>query len=229
MTDAVRIKELFDRVPNLTDDQRSEYTATLLHMLENNRLPEDFFEYIGNGSYKECYALNDEYVIKFCCTANPTESERYILEEAARNGLIDLFIPCYFCHLEDYTVPLEYVGEDAGDYSWRYDYENHTDYRYYYDSSNEGNYIVIQPRAEIANSDYVPLKRLPFPDAADLKSPAISTSWNECVHAHYGEVYFKEFLVFCKTYGIWDLHSDNIGYYNDKPVILDWMSEKRGN
>lgn len=50
--------------------------------------------------------------------------------------------------------------------------------------------------------------------------------FNECwlteVLEEYGEQTFIKFMDFLEEYAINDLHADNVGYYNGKPVLVDY-------
>ncbi len=48
-------------------------------------------------------------------------------------------------------------------------------------------------------------------------------TWLTDVHKYYGEKQFIKFLQFIDSY-INDLHSENIGYIGDRPVIIDYAS-----
>lgn len=51
--------------------------------------------------------------------------------------------------------------------------------------------------------------------------------WGKLVISLYGKKITKKLCKFIQKYGINDLHSENIGYKNDKPVILDFSGYYR--
>ena len=50
----------------------------------------------------------------------------------------------------------------------------------------------------------------------------VSSFWVHEFLEVYGEDTFEEFTNFLTCFGINDLHSGNVGYWNNKPVIFDY-------
>lgn len=220
------VQDMIARIPNLSDSEKEKLFLKIVAACEEG--PDTILDFVGHGSFKECYKLNDDYVIKFCSCANPTEQERFLLEAAARYGVIDIFLPSYFCPLGSNTVPMTYL-EDDRDYDWREDEEG-VYYRYYYtdeeSSFTVGNYLIIQPKAEEACYRPRDIPRKPIPDSYGFYL-ITSRDWCEAVCGCYGEEFFDKLNAFVQEYQIWDLSGNNIGYFNGKPCIFDWMTDRR--
>lgn len=45
--------------------------------------------------------------------------------------------------------------------------------------------------------------------------------WTNC-EEHYGKKFYSKLIGFLSSWHIEDLHSHNLGYYNDRPVIIDY-------
>ena len=50
------------------------------------------------------------------------------------------------------------------------------------------------------------------------------TNWLTDVRKYYGEEFLLKLLCFIKDYEIRDLHSENFGYINGRPIIIDYAS-----
>lgn len=55
----------------------------------------------------------------------------------------------------------------------------------------------------------------------------LDTTWGKLVISLYGKRVTKKLCEFIQEYKINDLHSSNIGYKNDRPIILDFSGYYR--
>lgn len=191
------------------------------------------FEYINSGSFKECYRLNDDFIIKFACIENYTEREQELLNYAKEEGVEDLFLPTWFCPLDYSDIELTNLDSDCC-YSYYYNGER----RYYTESAN---YIIIQPMVTNVAIDLV--NRYCYNEKDYYKTPLINKNNKGIVNYHlfqhliihnmdwlqqlldcYDINYLYKMKHFFNNYGVHDLHGGNIGYLNGRPVILDWLS-----
>lgn len=212
--------------------------------------PDDVFDYLDKGSYKECYELpyNDNYIMKFSTENNDTTSEQGILAAAKSAGLDEIFIPTYFIPLYDIRVSLPYIAEDSGYGYNTFDSKNDTFIWVNDDGVNVlSDFIIIQPRIDgiVAHSydtdgdysfniseDRPHYKPLINSETGEIISPNrirnISVNnyyWMEKFVVNYCDLIDK-FNAFCAKYCITDLHNYNIGFLNEKPIIIDWLSKR---
>lgn len=69
---------------------------------------------------------------------------------------------------------------------------------------------------------YIGKMQAQFDKAKNGYHRTINPTWAKCVISLYGKSIAKTLSIFVKEQGINDLHYDNIGYINYKPVILDF-------
>lgn len=209
---------------------------------------EDYLgETIGVGSFKECYNWTPQYVIKFCAKRNPTLDEQSILLRAAEHGVSQFFIPSFYIQLPR-LIDSQFLDKDDDD-SEIYDPDTH---KWTPNPDWEDNtaftHICIQPRVKplgdteenarqfsIHEKD---LKRmveaipvLQFEDPQDWHALAgTCLNWLADFAHYYGITGLTALRDFAETFGIWDLHSENVGNLipsvagRGAPIILDWMS-----
>lgn len=189
---------------------------------------EEVFKPLAYGAFKEVYLLNDNFVIKFCSGANCTEDEINILQNAFECGLDQFFLPTHF-------IPLPYIGElplnALSEDSWNSYYCK--------DDAGYADYIIIQPRAIVAEDlpfvlydkkDYDgyplihPNTQEPIPRKELFSTHIHSLTWMQDVLDIYGYKHFTALIAFIKKLGLFDLHLGNIGYYQEQPILLDWLS-----
>jgi hypothetical protein len=209
-------------------------------MVNDELPPSRFFDIVAYGTYKECYDLSDNFIIKFCSPYNATEKEASILQTAMWEEMDKMFVPSEFICLDGACIPMTYLedGERRSYYS-DYGYEDEepteVDITYF-------EYAIIQPRVtklveddnyKLLSSfenvylkdpivDYTTFEVIPY--SALKWSSAYHLNWLQAILDCYGQDFFYDFLDFIDEEGIGDLHSSNIGFLNDKPVILDWLS-----
>lgn len=209
---------------------------------------EDYFGTpIAFGSFKECYPWTSQYVIKFCAKRNPTLDEQSVLMRAAEHSVSHFFIPSFYIQL---PRPLESQNLDKDDDdSELYDPDTH---QWSPNSEWEDNsvftHICIQPRvAPLGDSednsrqfsnhekDWGRMVRcIPQLVGEDREDWFILSgtclNWLIDFAHYYGKTGLVTLRDFCETFGIWDLHSENVGNLipsisgRAAPIILDWMS-----
>lgn len=230
----------------------SDALQALANLLDNTDGVEDSIEdYLGEpmafGSFKECYPWTSQYVIKFCAARNPTLDEQSILLNAAEHSVNHFFVPSFYIQLprEVDSQLLDKNDDEMEVYDvaaseWKENPEWVDDSRL--------THICIQPRIaplhdtdENARAFTIHQKDWPhMVEAIPQLQGELPTDWHvlagTCLNwlADFGHYYGKCGLIklrdFCETFGIWDLHAENVGALvptisgRAAPVILDWMS-----
>lgn len=185
----------------------------------------DEFQYMGAGAYKECYAISDNKVIKFCTSMNDTDQEAHILKAAAEAGVSHYFVPTDFYTLDHCFYP----SQDFMDYNY-YEFEDD-------DEDNEDylfNAYEIQTRilSTIYDSEFYDNKFFIENKIPTYGYPKISfKKWLDLAINIYGLEDVRKLFEFFEDYGINDLHRDNLGFMKRDdgtvvPVIIDWLSER---
>lgn len=227
--------------------------ADIMMVLNGFSHPEDIFDFIGSGMYKETYRLNHSrnYVVKFVSYTNDTAREIALMNAMAGKGISRFFIPSFFVntlnmrsacllrHLGGYTA------EDLDD-----DEPIHDPSEY-----EECQYVIIQPAIdgtaidadaymwdiymayhcdEDENPDsvpedfggllYDPLTGEVIPyEEAD--AGIWSRRWVDSFLDTWGRKSYKNLHDFISEFEITDLHNGNLGWFCGKPVIIDWYSD----
>lgn len=227
-------------------EQHNIYEASLVdafrNMLEWGGSPNEGFDFIAAGAYKECYCLNNTHIIKFAACDNDSEDEMEILKAAQQAGLEALFLPTTYTALDIDSLTAIYIDEEHPNYSY-YMTKNSRDettyHRRYLPTSIMG--YFIQPRiTETAREN--PGTRFRWIRDIYNNNPVVDETgeaipyeiihqcsvgdlgWVQSVVDHYGSVMLYRLANFIKEYCISDLHSGNIGYIDGRPVIIDWLS-----
>ena len=253
----IRLKTILTH-SNLLDNYTSEVKnqiikdncAAMEDLMARGCAPTAFFEYVGDGAFKEAYELigASDVIIKFCSASNYTSREEEILYYAEEDEVDELFIPTYFGDL-DYELPAAYVEDedsryieverqdDNGEWYWTETYNE--DY-----AESTLNAFEVQPRCIVAagskktpmryydKSDFEPITFGDFTiDNFDTYCKMYSINimeWWEAVFNLYGSDLVNRFLAFQGKYQICDLHWNNVGFYVkngvEYPIILDWLS-----
>lgn len=73
---------------------------------------------------------------------------------------------------------------------------------------------------------YVGKMQKQFDKAGNCCHRTVNTTWAKCIISLYGKKVAKTLSNFVMAQGINDLHYDNIGFINRKPVILDFSGYK---
>ena len=167
----------------------------------------DYFEgqaWVGSGATKLVIIPNDaDYVIKIPFDAwndgtmfdenDYCELEEIAYDKAAQNGLDYLFMPTRF--VESISTVKIYVQDRVDGYAYDTDDDQLTD-----DELDEIECIKTSSGVTCE----------------------VSSFWVHEFLEVYGEDTFDEFTNFLTCFGINDLHSGNVGYWNNKPVIFDY-------
>lgn len=241
----------FLHLPSFADG--GDALQALANLIDNTRhTGEDdielyFGEPIAHGSFKECYDLTPEYIIKFCAMRNPTLDEQSILVSAAEHNMKHFFVPSFYIQLPR-AIDSKYLDKDDDD-AEVYDPDTHqwTPNLDWVDNS-QFTYICIQPRVEpLGDSeenavqfhiaphlwrdmfDAIPeLRNENLNDWAALDGACLN--WLADFGYYYGLTGLERLRDFCETFGIWDLHAENTCHLipsvsgRAAPAILDWMS-----
>lgn len=230
---------------HISDEAIEDYVADIEAILADECNIEDQLPAIACGAFKECYGLNDDFVIKFASECNDTNSEEALLHNAVEAEVAEIFLPTWYCYLDSRGPSLFMLDEEASA-KYYYDYENHT----YVDNpdytSQRADCIIIQPRIlrTVSAENYLTLPRngldydkAPIVDAKGNKIDfrtaydfcVSSQTWLQDIMDTYGFEFFNRLAQFLKDNDVHDLHTDNIGYYVRKdgkvaPVIFDCLS-----
>lgn len=228
--------------------------AKVERILAGKSIIEDEFELLGSGSYKEAYALNDDFVIKFASHYNDTYEEKRLYNLAIDECVDEIFLETYFYdipegqyptlfYLEDCSVSESYAREKSALYKV---YEN-SEYPEYSEIHPKADTIIIQVYAEFTVADR-PYEHFKYNKLDYAKNPIInkadgsevaheeaekffvsSKDWLQAILDIYGIDTFLNMANFFDRYNMSDLHSENIGYIIKNgiefPVVLDWMSD----
>lgn len=208
---------------------------------------DDCWDIMAYGAYKECYALDQNWVIKFASEYNRTPDEMALLNKAIDENLGDLFVETYFIPLEGFHPILYNLESD----NWTFDESANTyvERDPDFEVNERASFCVIQRRIEttvsethtrwiddIADQYFAEERDVNeifdgFPFLIASKIPITSFDWLDTSIKLYGSETMTRFANFCDEEGIHDLHIENIGYrlVDGKriPVIIDWLSSTR--
>lgn len=227
--------------------------AKVERILAGKSVIEDEFELLGSGSYKEAYALNDDFVIKFASHYNDTYEEKRLYNLAIDECVDEIFLETYFYDIPEGQYPtLFYLEECSISESYAREkedlYEVTEDDRYDYDTIHpKADTIIIQAYAEFTVADRA-YENFKYNKLDYAKNPIInkvdgsevaheearkfsvsSKDWLQAILDIYGIDTFLSMADFFDRYNMSDLHSENIGYIVKNgiefPVVLDWMSD----
>ena len=222
-------------------------------ILAGKSIIEDEFELLGSGSYKEAYALNDDFVIKFASHYNDTDEEKRLYDFAIEECVDEIFLETYFYDIPEGKYPTLFYLEECS-VSESYAREREDIFEVSEDSYNDydiihpkANAIIIQAYADftVADRRYEPFKynkldyaKNPIINKADgseithedaRKFSVSSKDWLQSILDIYGIDTFLCMADFFDKYNMSDLHSENIGYIVkngiEYPIVLDWMSD----
>ena len=93
--------------------------------------------------------------------------------------------------------------------------------------------LEIQPFVQLAidslNEEYDYTRKRPIPGIPQYIRERIKVSdcsWLSAIANRYGSEIFEMFVDFYESFGLYDLHEENIGYtLEGNPVNFDWMSK----
>ena len=245
LEDISRNSKPIDDIPTLA--------AKVERILAGKSVIEDEFELLGSGSYKEAYALNDDFVIKFASHYNNTYEEKRLYNLAIDECVDEIFLETYFYDIPEGQYPtLFYLEECSISESYAREredlYELTEDDHYDYNTIHpKADTIIIQVYAEFTVADR-PYEHFKYNKLDYAKNPIInkadgsevaheeaekffvsSKDWLQAILDIYGIDTFLCMANFFDKYNMSDLHSENIGYIIkngiEYPVVLDWMSD----
>lgn len=208
---------------DISAQEANDFCNKLDKIFDGQSISSCFGKRIGAGSFKEVYQLGNTCVIKFCAGENDTENESCLLNEAIDRGFEDLFVPSYFIPLpSENFVNLEYFTfDDEIEEDGKVVYLEHRTY---------AETIIIQPLVEsLPAQTSVKSGRLFDPVSGKEITPSsvfYFLEWTQDIINLYGASYFRDFMKFTNEFHIRDLHEENIGYYQGKPIIFDWLSDQ---
>ena len=233
----------------ISDEVIERYVAGIEDILTGSCDINDRFDNIGTGAFKECYSLNDDFVIKFVSEDNNTNSEENLFYRAVEEEVAEVFLPTWYCYIDSRSVELKMLEDDMAYCRYYYDESKHT-YVENPDYVNTiANCIIIQPRIlrTVSENSYLVFPRneldynkAPIFDAEGNKVDysvahkfcVSSQTWLQDIVDAYGLEYFNRLAQFLTDNEVYDLHVGNIGYYTREdgkvvPVIFDCLSRER--
>lgn len=224
--EVIEFKNILEQL-DISMKERIDILSKFETLLEEKASPDFAFDFLKNGVFKEVYWLDSthKYVIKFCCEHNETESELSILQQVTTE-ISKVFIQTFSLHLIR-TIPASFILVEE-----REGMDDEED-------TLQINYILIQPAIDKTCStdfDHISLgssklyMRNPLVVNNSIinyeyikGAPITNKVWLQKIVQYYGE----EFLILLKDFidekCIGDLHDGNIGYLNDRPVIIDYL------
>lgn len=211
---------------------------SLQSIMQNNAYPDDYFDNLGFGSYKECYETGiPSWTIKFASISNPTRDEISAIEDVKKERLDYLLPKTIYLELP-FSIPLslleqepnpnyEGTNDDSPD-AWVYQYAD---------------YIILQEECRTI-LDYTDGQTIPLKNAIlDMTNIRICNEylkveeinqlfyidciWVTLLLEKFGKDAAIRFNKFLNTYCWDDLRPVNIGVNSQgNPVIFDWMSSQ---
>ena len=216
-----------------------EFCRSLQEIMQNNQYPDDVFDELGVGSYKEVFDFGfPGWVLKFASESNPTGDELNGIDDAQYHSLSYLLPKTYYFALP-YSVPLSLLEQEINS-----DYNGSRLSTFDAWIDQKANYIIIQEEGKTI-LDYTDGQTIPLKDTIlDMTNIKIGNehfeaeeigqliyidcTWVTLLLEKFGKdavIKFNEFLdIYC-----WDdLRPANIGVNSQgNPVIFDWMSPQR--
>lgn len=209
---------------------------SLQSIMQNNSYPDDYFDNLGFGSYKECYETGiPGWAIKFASISNPTRDEIAAIEDAKKEEL-DYLLPKTIYLALPVSIPLSLLEQEPNP-----DYEGADD-----DSSNAwidqyADYIVLQEECRtildytddqemmlmdtIGNNGSAVINDVMFNRDEIRELTVIDVAWITLLLENFGKSEVIRLNNFLDEYCWGDLRPVNIGVnLNGSPVIFDWMT-----
>lgn len=201
-----------------------------------NRLPQDFSYYWAEGATKlVIIPLNYNWVIKI--PYNGT-AERRIINGTVRDyadyfdyGSIDTRHFWDYCYTESCLYQKARTKKIAEIFAKEIYIGDINGYPIYAQQKAEEYDAEICSHSELEitkeESEYLKsiLRNNDTDDASTGSSFTNSTyAWLVDVLIYYGRIFLDKVLFFIEKNGISDLHSGNVGYINNRPVIIDYSS-----
>ena len=234
---------------HISDEDIERYVADIEDILTGRYDINDRFASIDFGAYKECYSLNNDFVIKFAREDNNTSAEENLFYRAVEDEVAEVFLPTWYCYLDSRGVELKMLDDEMASCRYYYDESQHT----YVESPDYvnpvANCVIIQPRIlrTVSENSYLvfPLNELDYNKASIFdaegnkvdysvahKFHVSSQTWLQDIVDAYGLEYFSRLAQFLTDNEVHDLHTGNIGYYTREdgkvvPVIFDCLSREQ--
>lgn len=169
--------------------------------------------FLDCGSYKTAFTnpSNPNEVIKLCATDNDTDKEEEIYNWAQFEGVSSFFVPTAFGVLDSTYTTNFYEVDNIGEYD-KYEIQPKV---------QVGCYNYCYPADIAKDLDYIL-------SADELKTLDVCfKDWIEVALAcpEQGVDALRKFIHFVEKYDIRDLHGGNLGFYQGKAVIIDWLSK----
>lgn len=199
------------RQANITFDDWDIYDVA--RKLRHLGLTRDDFS-VSDGASKFCIVFKKrDYVIKWCSERGYSEAaqEAKIYREAVEAGL-GMFFPktAILCEMNGITfVVQEKIGENACELK-------ESDKKYY------------DRIGRTAKDSLVHKMEKEFHKASSSYPRKLDSRWAKVALSIYGKKACKDLCAFIIQKEINDLHSENIGFKNGKPLILDFSGYHRG-
>jgi hypothetical protein len=231
-----------------------DFRDNFVSLVRNQVSPSEYFELIGNGSFKECYEGIGRWIVKFAGEHNATGAEQQILEAANEAGISWMFLksiylslpqPLECLHLEECNNTSSYCGRNddtscsreysCGDCNWNRRCEV---------DRNILDTAIFQPRAITAYEHNH--RAMEWNQAKYMEDPILHNSgipvdystlvklnvddhnWIQTVIDLYGDTNFRHLINFVDRFQLSDLRPCNIGYIETSqgfcPIIIDWLS-----
>lgn len=221
--------------PDEMDKEFQIFMETLNYMFKDGT-PYSVFDFLSNGSFKECYRVNiPGIVVKFASLDNPTKDEQEGVHIFHNNGFGDMCVKTWFFELPKNVDLVNLETEPNPDYEGDDDYCDEA-WRY-----QQANTMIIQekvtPMTEVSGADINELWRPEYeekPIVWDGKAINFKTirdmrdagrTWIEEFLREYGYNKLIKFAVLLDEECIDDLRPANVGLTKEgKPVIFDYIS-----
>lgn len=220
--------------PQKTQQDIMKASALLESLLQHEGYPEDYFcNFCGAGSYKEAWQVGS-ICIKFATDEIQNEIDVYY--SAEQYGIQHLFCPTYFHRIPDnikiYLTEINGTSSNLGRRSSNTSRTEHDDSEQF----PRAEWIIIQPLIEVeecltccSNPYKYEANPLYLNDGTSLSGYEYCQidapyEWRQSIIKQYGDLGYRDAVWGLRRLEIEDLHSTNVGWLNDKPLILDWLS-----
>ena len=213
--------------------------SDILSYFNNSYLrPDDPFAYEEMESFIDTVHIPYTYLINYGASKMvfiPLEKDKkYVIKipfngeyYEAENGecLFDRF-----CHSDNLIRPWDYCATEAERYkiAKKYNLEEALAQTCYVGKTQNGYPIYIQEKCAICSELFQDNKYNPdelitttksYPKNFDI---LLDTVWATDFRLFYGQEFFQKFITFLFEHQWRDLSENNIGYINDRPVLVDY-------
>lgn len=228
------LKDSLSTLPVCPGDAHIAY-ETLVSILEGGGGTDEYFSnFRGAGSYKEAWQIGS-LCVKFAAAAPVILNEITAYNNAHNYEISHIFCPTVFLRLPEdiHLILTEMPEEKVFEGDSRFNATGITGSCW---ASPRAAYLILQPivgliddltRPLSPNSYYtapIILKdgtTLSFEEYNALDAPL---EWREAIITKYGDVGYRDISFALNRLNVHDLHQGNVGWLDDTPVILDWLS-----